>query len=301
MGARAVLVAVAALGCLGMCTGNAPLGFIRAQESRFVDKDCNEFNFVGTNACVRLPMPAARYLTMTCSPPGGGGGCQTSAHPSALRHCRRRSCDSQRYSLKGPRMLTLTAIEPCRHTSCIGPLQLCTVTCRKRMPVSQTFRAGAALQMLTTAAWPWVQMAHAFHGCREVPFHGRQRLADIDVVATETGEAGGRVHEPRALGHPSDAGMRVTCCGACINVNICHYWPHINGILSAIWRRISRQGPRELTCGVSAALELIYSPYHTQMCLEHICLPAYLQRPAEYLEQTERACTESCQSAFLHT
>ena len=56
-----LVFALAVLASIGLCAANAPLGFIRAQDSRFVDKDCNEFNFVGTNACVRLP--AARCPT----------------------------------------------------------------------------------------------------------------------------------------------------------------------------------------------------------------------------------------------
>ena len=62
MAARALIAALALLACVGMCAANAPIGFIRAQDSRFVDRDCNEFNFVGTNACVPHPWrrPAAR-------------------------------------------------------------------------------------------------------------------------------------------------------------------------------------------------------------------------------------------------
>ena len=61
MAAYRLMFALAALASIGFCAANAPLGFIRAQDSRFVDKDCNEFNFVGTNACARLP--AARCPT----------------------------------------------------------------------------------------------------------------------------------------------------------------------------------------------------------------------------------------------
>ena len=52
MAARAAVAAVAVLACVGICAANAPIGFIRAQDSRFVDANCNEFNFVGANACV---------------------------------------------------------------------------------------------------------------------------------------------------------------------------------------------------------------------------------------------------------
>ena len=61
MAGHQLLLALAVLASAGLCAANAPLGFIRAQDSRFVDKDCNEFNFVGTNACApRCRRPAAR-------------------------------------------------------------------------------------------------------------------------------------------------------------------------------------------------------------------------------------------------
>ena len=52
MAARALVAAVAVLACVGICAADAPAGFIRAQDSRFVDANCNEFNFVGANTCV---------------------------------------------------------------------------------------------------------------------------------------------------------------------------------------------------------------------------------------------------------
>ncbi len=103
MTARVLVAAIAVLACVGICAADAPAGFIRAQDSRFVDANCNEFNFVGANTCVPAdatggPLPDRKTSV--------GGSvlnyplCRSCDSMQGRRRCRRRWFASQVCCLK---------------------------------------------------------------------------------------------------------------------------------------------------------------------------------------------------------